>query len=169
MNLRDVLWGSFLPDQKLITEYQRAKKILSEANAVIVAMQHSFEDGGVINFDEMLEFEISTGDNPIPYPTGRNCVAYRLPAPEGEIHFIGVMSPSNGEIAEYGFHRHDDCVETCIQIVGTAHTKKAKGVEARVARPFCTTVFQPGEIHDYTALEYGINYVIFRKVTDPDG
>jgi hypothetical protein len=169
MNLRDVLWGRFLPDQKLITEYQKAKKILSEANAVVVAMQHSFEDGGVINFEDMLEFEVSTGEKPIPYPTGRNCIAYRVPAPEGEIHFIGVMSPSNGEIAEYGFHRHDDCVETCIQIVGTAHTKSRKGGRLKLPDLFVLPYFSLGKFHDYTALEYGINYVIFRKVTDPDG
>jgi hypothetical protein len=94
MNLRDVLWGRFLPDQKLITEYQKAKKILSEANAVVVAMQHSFEDGGVINFEDMLEFELSTGEKPIPYPTGRNCIAYRVPAPEGKFILLALCPPA---------------------------------------------------------------------------
>lgn len=138
--------------------YQQSIVNLKEASNAIKEMQTRFSDGGIISFSDMEEFELFK-----LYPTGKNCMAYRIPAEEGRLNFIGIMSPIDGEDAKYGFHAHDDCDETCYQVTGTAHTRGNK------KPPGSKTTFPAGEWHDYIMKESGVMYVTFKKINNPSG
>jgi hypothetical protein len=150
------------PAHKLSVEaktlYDEASVNLDKAADVVRTMQQSFTDGGSISFSDLGSYTISTENAPMPFPTGRNCVAYRIPdTPSGQIRFYCIFEPMPNDPAQYGWHNHPDCEEEVIQLTGTAEAFNKK------IPPFSKSIFRVGQYHDYIMREPGTILVTFTE------
>lgn len=162
MKLREFFLKNYGPTDEILEAYKEASKNLKIANSTIKEMRTSFSDGGIISFEQMSEFEVSTAGRPVPYPTGNNCIVYLVYKSADELHFYCFFKPKPNEPAQYGTHAHNDCTEWTLQLEGTAMSRGEK------KPPFSTTFFKPMEYHDYIMAQPGTIYVVFRKITAPD-
>lgn len=145
--------------QDLRKQYDALMKNVSSAEGAIAAMEIQFREGGIINFADMQQYEISTEEKPMPYPTGKYCLTYRLPAEkEDELLFYVKSVAPEGEMASYGIHKHMDCDETVLQLTGKG---KSNGKEIG---QFGVIHVPAGEWHDYF-LDPGASLLVpFKRV-----
>jgi len=128
-----------------------------EIYATIEEMELSFSKGGAITWEQLGTYEISTGERSIPYPTGKDCMSYRLPDQDGKRVFYTVCVSNAGQYGQFGWHWHPKSKEINIQLVGIA---KHNG---ELLAPFSVTVFEPGTKHDYILPSGGALITYFEK------
>lgn len=105
-------------------------------------MHKSFSYGGIITYEQLDSYKVSTKEKPIGYPTGKNCITFRLPNIGSVILMYTVCVAPKGERGRFGLHGHD-CIENNLQLEGNG---ECKGV---ICPPFTMVVFDPFEDHDY--------------------
>ena len=106
-------------------------------------MRTAFQDGGSIDVEKLQSFRISTPEEKIPYPTGKNVVTYRLPDCMGAMVFRNVCVAVPGEIGSFGWHVHPDGNESVYHLTGGGKTGK------RDLAPFSFSHFPAGKLHNY--------------------
>lgn len=151
-----LLTNLFRPDPSIAKLQEKIEKI----KAVVDEMELSFSKGGPVTWDQIGQYAISSPEKPIPYPTGNNCISYRLPDQDGKRVFYTVCVAPEGEFGSFGWHWHPKSREINTQLVGTA---KHNGVEYP---PFSITTFEPGTKHDYILPPGGSLLTHFEKIIE---
>lgn len=132
----------------------------TKLTAAIEEMERAFSQGGPITWEQLATYEVSTSERPIPYPTGKNCMSYRLPNQGPKMVFYTVCVAAPGEMGSFGWHWHPKTRETNTQLVGEAiHDNMA-------LPPFSVSTFAPGTRHDYHLPPLGSLLTVFEKVLD---
>lgn len=126
--------------------------------ATIAEMELSFSKGGPVTWEQLGSYEISTPEKPIGYPTGVNCISYRLPDVGNLRVFYTKCVAPKGERGSFGWHWHPKSRETNIQL---EETGKHNGTPLP---PFSVTKFEPGTKHDYILPPGGSLITLFEKV-----
>lgn len=134
--------------------FQRLEDLEGEA----AAMRQTFTKGGVITKEQLASYAISTPDNPIGYPTGLNCLTYRLPDYNGNMMFYTVCVAPAGEFGCFGKHRHLRLRETNIQLTGEGECL------GNAVGTFGILVFEPGTPHDYIMCSSSSLLTMFEEV-----
>ena len=126
--------------------------------ATIAEMEMSFTKGGPVTWEQLRSYEISTPERPIGYPTGHNCMSFRLPDIGDSMVFYTKCVAPEGEFGSFGWHWHPKSRETNIQLefTGEHHGKKLP--------PFSVTTFDPGTHHDYILPPGGSLITLFDKL-----
>jgi quercetin dioxygenase-like cupin family protein len=159
--LKDTIKKYFLaiPNHKDLAE--KRKKLVEEVRAWeqdFSVVHNSFANGGVVTWAQMASYQVSMPNRPIGYPTGKNCLTFRLPDHDKAMVFYTVCVAPKGEKGSFGWHKHPKCSETNIQLEGTAEHN------GEVLPPFSVTVFPAGTEHDYILKPGGSLLTIFEKV-----
>lgn len=161
--LSEIIHKYFLngPDVSLLEEKRR---LLREEVAAwekdFESMHGAFSQGGIVTWEQLATYRISTPDKPVGYPTGKNCLSFRLPDLEGRMIFYTVCVAPEGEVGCFGWHHHPKTNETNIQLEGTAEH------DGKPHPPFSVTVFPAGTPHDYILQPGGSLITVFEKVTE---
>lgn len=141
-------------------ELDRVKAKYERIYEQVEAMERNFAKGGAITWEQISTYQISTDEQPIGYPTGFNCMSYRLPDQDGKMMFYTICVAPPGEKGSFGWHWHPKTKETNIQLVGTA-THNASELP-----PFSVTIFKAGTRHDYILPPGGSLITIFEKLSE---
>lgn len=150
--------------QEALLAYEQGLKAVKESNEALNNIRNTFIRGGVINFEQMNKYEISTAEDPKPYAIGRYCTAYRLDpsiffeTSEEVIIFYSVFTPQEGQVSKFAWHTHEDCDEITTQLSGTAISM------GKTLPPFSISKFKAGEKHDYIMNEMGTAITKFTKI-----
>ena len=141
-------------------DVQELKKQYSDIYSAIESMEKCFSEGGPITWEQLLTYEVSTAENPIGYPTGKNCISFRLQDIGGKMVFFTTCVAPPGEEGSFGWHWHPKTSETNTQLTGTAKHGGKK------LPPFSVSVFAPGTPHDYILPPNGSLITVFEKVLE---
>lgn len=147
------------PDVDAIrAKYAEIYKSVQEMEGEALRMRQTFADGGDITWEQLSGYEIATEEKPIGYPTGKNCVSYRLPGINNCLVFRTVCVAPNGQFGRFGWHWHPETRETNIQLDGYGIRNNTR------LHPYAITVFEPDEPHDYTLSSGGSLITVFERV-----
>ena len=124
-------------------EIDSLKERYDSLNLMIADLRDAFRNGGPITWEALGTYEVSTDTRVIGYPTGENCMSYRMPDVEGLRVFHTVCVAEPGMHGRFGWHFHPDANERNVQLTSTAIC------DGKEVGPYGYTEFEPYEEHDY--------------------
>lgn len=143
---------------------KKTTRLFAQINALEAGLQQmhrEFSVGGTITWEQLQEYKVATAENPIGYPTGKNCLSFRLPDVNGAMVFRTVCIAPPGETGSFGWHGHPSSYEMNVQIHGEG---RHNGEDLP---PYSVTLFPPGMKHDYELPPGGSLLTFFTRNAAP--